>query len=70
MSASLFRILIHWTRRVPTPGMPDTGETTVTARGETLAKASAKATRHFRLQFPLYQISKVSEQPDPAGIFR
>jgi hypothetical protein len=70
MSASLFRILIHWTRRTPTPDMPDTGTTTVTARGRTLSEASAKATKHFKQQFPLYQITKVSEQPDPAGIFR
>jgi hypothetical protein len=65
----LFRILIHWTRRTPTPGMPDSGETRVTARADSLAKASAKATSHFRKQFPLYQITKVTEQQDPANLF-
>ena len=66
----LFRILIHWTRREASPGMAYQGITTVTARGRTLSEAIAKATRHFKQQFPLYQITRVSEQQDPAGLFQ
>lgn len=67
----LYLINIHWRRRQPEDGRPDTGRSTYTERGKYFATARNRAVRKFNRHFGTHlAIEKVEEYQDPAGIYR
>lgn len=66
----LYLINIHWQRRHQTEGTPQTGYSTYAESGRNYSTAKGKAVRKFNRQFAAhFQINKVVEYKDPAGIF-
>jgi hypothetical protein len=66
----LYLIDIHWQRRSPEEGRPQTGYSTYSMAGRTYTVAKGKAVRKFNRHFGMHlAINKVTEKQDPAGIF-
>jgi hypothetical protein len=66
----LFLIDVHWQRRTPEAGRPQTGFSTYAMAGRSLSIAKGKVIRKFNRHFGLHlSINKTVEKQDPAGIF-
>jgi hypothetical protein len=66
----LYLIEIHWTRRSPELGRPDSGRATYAEFAKTFTAARNKAVRKFNRHLGMHlSIQRVAEKQDPAGIF-
>lgn len=66
----LFILDIHWKRRSAREGKPAEGFSTVAQAGRSLGAARAAASRKFNRYYGAHlAIERVTEKPDPAGIY-